>query len=170
MIRNMKQTDVEAVLDIYNDVILTSTAVYKYKVENLEQRIAWLKAKEQERFPVIVYEEDGQIVGFATYGSFRPYPAFKYAIEHSVYVHKNHHKKGIGSKLMKELIALANRDGYATMIAGIDASNLGSIRAHEKLGFTYSGTIKKTGYKFGNWLDLSFYQLELDGPTEPTED
>lgn len=170
MIRRVELQDAQAILAIYNDVILTSTAVYKYVEETLQERQAWLKMKEQQGYPVLVYEEADEVIGFATYGPFRPYPAFKYTIEHSVYVHKEHHQKGIGSKLMHELIALANKEGYATMIAGIDATNVGSIRAHEKLGFTYSGTIKKSGYKFGKWLDLAFYQLALQGPTHPTED
>ena len=169
-IRPVEEKDLTTILAIYNDVILTSTAVYKYQEETMAERKAWLMAKEEAGLPVIVYEEAGEVLGFATYGSFRPYPAFKYSIEHSVYVHKDHHSKGIGTKLMKELIKLANTAGFKMMIAGIDASNIGSIRAHEKLGFTYAGTIKKSGFKFGHWLDLAFYQLELDGPTEPTED
>jgi len=169
MIRRAELKDAQAILDIYNDVILTSTAVYKYVEETLQERQAWLTMKTQQGYPVLVYEEADTVIGFATYGPFRPFPAYKYSIEHSVYVHKEHHQKGVGSKLMHALIALANEEGYATMIAGIDASNAGSIRAHEKLGFTYSGTIKKSGYKFGRWLDLAFYQLELKGPAHPIE-
>lgn len=165
----MNEVDAAMILEIYNDVILTSTAVYKYEVESLEQRVAWLKEKEEAGFPVFVYEEAGEVVGFGTYGWFRPYPAYKYTIEHSVYVHKNHHQKGIGRKLMDKLIAQANAEGYAMMIAGIDASNLGSIRMHEKLGFIHSGTINKCAYKFGRWLNLAFYQLELEGPGKPVE-
>lgn len=170
MIRHATLQDAAHILEIYNDVILTSTAVYKYEPETLQERQQWLMTKEQQGYPVFVYEEHGKVIGFATYGPFRPFPAFKYTIENSVYVHKDHHQKGIGSQLMKVLIATANHEGYATMIAGIDATNNGSIQAHEKLGFTYAGTIKKSGYKFGRWLDLAFYQLALQGPNEPTED
>lgn len=170
MIRQAQLKDASDILEIYNDVILTSTAVYKYSIETLQEREQWLQLKEQQGFPVFVYEESGKVIGFATYGPFRPFPAYKYTIEHSVYVHKEHHQKGIGSKLMKRLISTANEKGYAIMIAGIDASNTGSIKAHEKLGFTYSGTIRKSGYKFGKWLDLAFYQLELDGPAQPIEE
>lgn len=169
MIRQAKLQDAQAILDIYNDAILTTTAVYKYEVETLQDRQQWLELKEQQGFPVFVYEEEGQVIGFATYGPFRPFPAYQYTIEHSVYIHKEHHQKGIGSQLMKRLIATANSEGYATMIGAIDASNIGSIRAHEKLGFTYVGTIQKSGFKFGKWLDMSFYQLLLDGPINPID-
>ncbi|MFP3394350.1 N-acetyltransferase family protein, partial [Brevibacillus sp. SIMBA_076] len=81
-------------------------------------------------------------------------------VEHSVYVHPGYRGKGIGNKLLKEIIRIAETRGMKTVIGGIDASNVTSIRAHEKVGFVHSGTIRKAGYKFGKWLDLSFYQLD----------
>lgn len=169
MIRHCEEKDLSEILDIYNDTIINSTAVYSYKPHTLEERKEWYRKKVESGFPVIVYEEENKVIGFATFGPFRTWPAYKYSIEHSVYVHKNCRKKGIGTRLLKEIIEMANMQNYATLIAGIDAANEKSIKIHEKLGFTYSGTIKKAGYKFGKWLDLSFYQLELNGPEKPTE-
>lgn len=169
MIREMKETDLGEVLEIYNDAILHTTAVYDYHAHSLEDRKAWYDQKVESRYPLFVFEEDGKVFGFATYGSFRAWPAYKYSIEHSVYVHKEARKKGIGTQLLKVLIERAEEEGYATLIAGIDSTNKGSIFIHEKLGFTYSGTIKKAGYKFEKWLDLAFYQLELAGPKSPVE-
>ncbi|KAB7671879.1 GNAT family N-acetyltransferase [Bacillus sp. B1-b2] len=170
MIREMSLSDLPVVLDIYNDAILNTTAVYHYKPHTLDQRMDWYQEKVEKGFPILVFEEDEKVLGFATYGPFRPWPAYKYSVEHSVYVHSDARKKGIGTLLLKEIIKRANKEGYATMIGGIDSSNKGSIFVHEKLGFTYSGTIKKCGYKFGKWLDLDFYQLELEGPDNPLED
>ncbi|WP_212936950.1 GNAT family N-acetyltransferase, partial [Bacillus hominis] len=82
---------------------------------------------------------------------------------------KEYRKNGIGSSLMEELITIAKEREYMTLIAGIDAENEKSIAMHENFGFVHSGTIKKAGYKFNKWLDLSFYQLELNGPENPTE-
>lgn len=163
MIRQMTAKDIKGVLEIYNDAIINTTAVYIYKPQTLEERISWFQAKNEGNYPVFIFEEDGQVAGFATYGPFRSYPAYKYTIEHSVYVHKDHYKKGIATKLMAVLIEEAAKAGYVTMVAGIDSGNGGSIKMHEKLGFSYSGTIKKAGYKFGQWLDLAYYQLELNG-------
>ncbi|HEO8419392.1 GNAT family N-acetyltransferase [Niallia sp. FSL W8-0635] len=169
MIREMKETDLGEVLEIYNDAILHTTAVYDYRAHSLEDRKVWFNQKTEGGYPLFVFEEDGKVLGFATYGPFRAWPAYKYSIEHSVYVHKEARKKGIGTKLLKVLIERAEEESYATLIAGIDSTNQGSIFIHEKLGFTYSGTIKKAGYKFEKWLDLAFYQLELKGPESPKE-
>ena len=169
MIRSMQMEDLETVNEIYNDAILYTTALYKYSPETIEQRIEWFLAKEKNNDPIFVLEENGEVVGFATYSQFRPYPAYKYTVEHSVYVHKDHYRKGIGSKLMKHLITEAEKREVKTMIACIDASNEGSILSHQKLGFYYTGKIQNAGYKFGRWLDIVFYQLDLKGPEQPTE-
>ncbi len=164
MIREATTKDVQAMLDIFNANILHSTAIYMYEPQSLEQRQEWFESKQARSEPIFVYEERGDVVGYATYGAFRPYPANLYTVEHSVYVHEDYHRKGIGEKLMHKLIEHATNRGIKTMVGSIDATNIPSIRAHEKLGFTYSGTIKNAGYKFGNWLDLAFYQLDLPGP------
>jgi phosphinothricin acetyltransferase len=108
-------------------------------------------------------------MGFASYGSFRAYPANKYTLEHSVYVANAHRGKGIASLLMQRLIELAQEQNYHTLIGSIDASNQPSIALHEKLGFTHAGTIRHAGFKFGDWLDLAFYQLLLPTPFQPID-
>ena len=164
MIRFMEEQDVPEVLDIYNDIILSSKAVYRYEIQSLEEKIQWFKEQQALGNPLLVFEENGIIAGFATYSQFRPYPGYQYTMEHSVYVHKEHYQKGIATKLMHKLIAFAQENGVKTLVAGIDGENIGSIKAHEKLGFEYAGTIKNAGYKFEQWLDLVFYQLHLVGP------
>ncbi|WP_042479171.1 GNAT family N-acetyltransferase [Bacillus ndiopicus] len=164
MIRRALKEDVAGMLEIFNDNILTSTAVYLYEPQTLEQRIAWFEAKQVANEPIFVYEEEGQIAGYATYGPYRAYPGYAYTVEHSVYVHKEHQRKGIATKLMRALIEEANVQGMKTMVASIDAENKASIISHEKLGFEYCGTIRNAGYKFERWLDVSFYQLNLTGP------
>jgi Sortase and related acyltransferases len=86
-----------------------------------------------------------------------------------VYVDSNYRNHGIGTELMREIIRIADQRNFATMVAGIDAFNEKSIKMHEKLGFEYSGAIKKAGFKFGKWLDLVFYQLNLQGPIHPID-
>lgn len=170
MIRLAEQIDLQGILDIYNDAIIHTTAIYSYKPHTLDMRQAWFQQKLEDGYPVFVYEWDGQVAGFATYGPFRPWPAFKYSIEHSIYVGKHFRKKGIATSLMKHLINDATEKEYKTMIGGIDADNLQSIAMHEKFGFVHAGTIQKAGYKFGRWLNLAFYQLELEGPRKPVEE
>ena len=112
----------------------------------------------------------GQLCGFATWGCFRARPAYKFSIEHSVYVHRNWRRQGVARLLMHELIARATAAGFHAMIGGIDAATRGSIALHEHLGFTHAGTIREAAWKFGRWLDLAFYQLMLAGPDMPDED
>ncbi|WP_309119493.1 N-acetyltransferase family protein [Paenibacillus sp.] len=167
MIRQADARDIPAILDIYNDAILHTTAVYDYEPHPLERRKQWYDAKVEEGYPVLVYESDGRVAGFASFGPFRAWAAYRYTIEHSIYVHRDFRKQGIGQALLERLIDIANEREYAVMVGGIDASNENSIRLHEKLGFRHSGTIAKAGYKFGRWLDLAFYQRELNGPKQP---
>jgi phosphinothricin acetyltransferase len=160
----------EAILAIFNDAIVHSTALYDYKPRTIEMMRHWFDAKSKGRFPVIGIENDaGDLMGFASYGTFRAWPAYKYSVEHSVYVDARFRGQGIGKRLLKELITTAEQEDYHILIGAIDASNAVSIRLHEALGFTYCGTIRQAGFKFGRWLDLVFYQLILSTPSEPTD-
>ena len=159
----------EPILEILNEVILTSTALYDYQPRSLESMVNWFKLRESGHFPVIGVTENSQFMGFASYGSFRPWPAYKYTVEHSVYVHKDHRGKGLGLALMSELIAIATQQELHTMVGGIDVSNQGSIAFHERLGFVSAGVIKQAAFKFGRWLDLGFYQLVLATPQNPVD-
>lgn len=169
MIREATKKDLKYILDIYNDAILNTTAIYDYNPHTLDDRKLWYQDKKNTGYPLLVFEADNKAVAFATFGPFRAWPAYKYSIEHSVYVNKDYRQSGIGEKLINELIRIANEMGYAIIVAGIDADNNKSIKLHEKLGFKSCGTITKAGYKFGKWLDLTFYELELIGPTNPIE-
>jgi L-amino acid N-acyltransferase YncA len=160
----------DAILDILNEQIRTSTAVYEYVPRSPASMVAWFEAKETKNYPVIgVEDEAGALMGFATYGVFRERPAYKYTVEHSVYIHKDHRGKGLGRILMERLIDAARAQDLHVMVGGIDATNSISIAMHEKLGFVHAGTIRESGYKFGGWLDLAFYQLTLQTPKQPVD-
>lgn len=158
------------ILSILNEVIENSTAIYDYKARLPESMVGWFKSKEAGHYPVIGFEsEDGEPLGFASYGMFRGWPAYKYTVEHSVYVHHAHRGRGLGSRLLQEIVALAQEQGVHVLVGGIDASNQSSIALHTKLGFAHAGTIKQAGFKFGRWLDLAFYQRILETPKEPVD-
>jgi len=160
----------DAILVIFNEAIVTSTALYDYRPRAPESMVGWFKAKEAGHFPVIGCVDDaGQLLGFASYGTFRAWPAYKYSVEHSVYVHKDHRGRGIGVALMERLLAEAEAREVHVVIGGIDAANATSIALHEKLGFTHAGTIRQAGFKFGRWLDLAFYQKVLATPLAPVD-
>ena len=161
-IRPYQTKDTQAILDIINHNILYSTALYDYAVRSYEQQKNLLEEKISKNFPVIVAELDGQVAGFGMYSEFRFREAYKFTVEHSVYVNQNFHGKGIGKALLQELIALAKKQKLHTMIAVIDAENQGSVAFHEQFGFKTVGIIKESGYKFNRWLDSVFMQLILE--------
>jgi len=159
-----------AILELFNEAILTSTALYDYKPRPQSSMQAWFAVKENGNFPVVGLEdENGVLAAVASFGTFRAWPAYKYSVEHSVYVHKDHRGQGLGLQVMRALIDAARLRGVHAMIGGIDAQNAVSIALHERLGFRHAGTLPQVGFKFGRWLDLAFYQLLLDTPLAPVD-
>lgn len=167
IIRQASIKDAGDILDIYNDAILNTTAVYSYEPHTLEMRLEWLEDKSRNNIPVFVCETDKKVTGFATYGPFRAWAAYQYTVEHSVYVHKAYRQQGIARALLSHLIETIKQKPVHTIIAGIDADNIASISLHQKLGFAEIGTFKQVGYKFNKWLDLKFMQLILDNNFRP---
>ncbi|QBN17992.1 GNAT family N-acetyltransferase [Flavobacterium nackdongense] len=160
-IRPYKTDDTQAILDIINHNILHSTALYDYKIRNYEQQKTILEEKINKNFPVIVAEYNGLVTGFGMYSEFRFREAYKFTVEHSVYVNEDFHGQGIGKLLLQELISLAKNQKLHTMIAVIDSENQASVEFHENFGFKTVGIIKESGYKFDRWLDSVFMQLIL---------
>ena len=100
---------------------------------------------------------------------FRERPAYRYTVEHSVYVERDCRGRGVGRKLLDAIIERARSQDYHVLIGGIDADNAISIDLHKKFGFTFCGEIREAGFKFGRWLHLVFYQLILDTPARPVD-
>ncbi len=111
-----------------------------------------------------VVDENGTLMGFGSYGPFRPHAAYQYSVEHSIYVDARFRGRGLGKELLRRLIDRAKQQGYHMMIGVIDAENTGSIALHAKAGFEPCGHVRHAGYKFGRWLDLALYQLVLPVP------
>jgi phosphinothricin acetyltransferase len=157
-----------AILEFFNEAILTSAVPYGRKPRGPKSMARWFDSKTKGGFPIIGLEdEQGKLLAFGSYGAFRAWPAYKYSVEHSVYVHTNYRGKGLGKVVMQELIAAARTKNVHCMIGGFDATNAGSVALHKGLGFVDLGTIKQVAFKSGKWLDLSFYQLLLTLPSEP---
>jgi L-amino acid N-acyltransferase YncA len=159
-----------AIRSILNEAIANSTAIYDYLPRPLSAMAAWFEAKRSGGYPVVGLESAvGELLGFASYGPFRGWAAYKYTAEHSVYVHHAHRGRGLGERLLRELIRRAREQQLHVLVGGLDASNAASIALHRKLGFAEAGIIRQAGFKFGRWLDLSFYQLVLDTPRSPID-
>ena len=159
-----------AILEILNDAIVNSTALYDYVPRSLDSMKTWFSVKRENGFPVIgVVDESGKLLGFASWGTFRAFPAYKYTVEHSVYIHHEHRGYGLSKILMQTLIEKAQQQQLHVMVGCIDADNTASIQLHQKLGFSHSGTIQQAGFKFWRWLDAAFYQLTLTTPLHPQD-
>jgi L-amino acid N-acyltransferase len=170
LVSGARQRHSSAILAIFNEAIANSTALYDYQLRTEADMEAWFDGKQRKNYPVICAENDsGELMGFASYGQFRERPAYKYTVEHSVYVDARFRGLGVGRTLLEATIEAAEGQGYHVLVGGIDASNAISIKLHESLGFTSCGIVRQAGFKFGRWLDLAFYQLILETPAAPVD-
>lgn len=160
-IREATAQDLQQILDIYNDAIIHTTAVYSEIPQTLAMRIDWFKGRKDSNFPVIVTELNGVVVGFGSYGDFRSWPCYRFTAEHSVYIHNAYRGLGISKMLIKELLLHAKNAGLHALIAGIDSENIVSLNLHYAFGFVKVAHFKEVGFKFNRWLDLIFLELLL---------
>jgi L-amino acid N-acyltransferase YncA len=161
-VRDAAEDDLAALVAIYNDVIATSTATYTTTLVTLEDRRQWWRARVAAGYPVLVAVDESGVSGFATFGDFRPWPGYRFTVEHTVHVRSDRRGGGVGTRLLEALFPRAAALGKHMMIAGVDAANVASIRFHERLGFERAGCLREVGHKFDRWLDLVFLQRRID--------
>lgn len=162
MIRKAEQRDIPALMEIYNDAILHTTATFDTEIKDEKDRQAWF-FEHTGRYRILVYEEAGAVVGYASLSRYRDRKAFDPAVEISIYIHKGYRGRGIGRRLMeKTLDYAADRADIETVISLITSENETSIHLHESFGFSYCGQIRNAGIKFGRKLSLNAYQIVYD--------
>jgi len=178
-IRDAASGDAEGIMTIYNDAVANTTAIWNETEVDAANRAAWIKDHERAGYPVLVAVDNdvdndtpgakghGAVLGYATFGDWRAFDGYRHTVEHSVYIRRDARGRGIGTALMLELMARARALGKHVMVAGVEAGNTGSLRLHEKLGFTRTGLLPQVGTKFGRWLDLAFLQIQLDARPNP---
>jgi L-amino acid N-acyltransferase YncA len=151
----------QQIMEIFNEVISSSTALYEYQPRSMDTMKSWFETKSAGNFPIIGLIDQSNVLGFASYGTFRPQPAYQFTVEHSLYIHSDHRGFGYGKLLLEEIIKRARESQMRSTIGVIDAQNLVSIRLHEQLGFKQVGMIPEAGFKFDRWLDAAIFQLKL---------
>lgn len=161
IIRDATEADLPAILEIYNDAVANTTAIWNDTQVDLANRRTWFEARGARNFPVLVADLDGEVAGYVSYGDWRAFDGFRHTVEHSVYVHPDHRGVGLGRDMMRALIRVAGERDVHVMIACVEAGNAASIRLHESLGFRNVGTFSEVGTKFGRWLDLTCLELKL---------
>ena len=160
-IRDATEDDLSAMLAIYNDVVATSTAIYRDDPMPVLEYQAWWRARTGQGYPVLFAADGAAVLGIASFGDFRAWPGYRFTVEHSVHVRAAERGRGIGSQLLHALIHEAEQRGKHVMIAGVDADNAASLRFHARLGFERVAHFREVGFKFGRWLDLVFLQRTL---------
>lgn len=160
LVRPALVTDLAAINAIYNHYVLQSTATYQTDPSTADGRAAWFAAHGAVH-PVIVAEIAGQVVGWGSLSPYHARAAFARTVENSLYIAHDFQRRGIGRRLLTELIARAREHGHHTMVAAISADQEPSLALHRAFGFSESGRLREVGYKFGRWLDLAYLQLPL---------
>lgn len=160
LVREAVAADATAVNAIYNHYVLTSTCTYQTEPSGLEETRAQM-ASHGPSHPMIVAEQAGEVVGWASLSPFHGREAYSRTVENSVYVHHAHQRQGIGSALLARLISLGSAAGHRVIVARIDAASADSIALHAKHGFERAGELRQVGYKFGRWLDVILMQRLL---------
>jgi L-amino acid N-acyltransferase len=159
-IREAEVEDLPEMLAIYNYAIKNWTATFDLEEQTLDQRRIWFNLHGDE-YPLIVAEVDGTVAGYCSLSPFKDKKAYEKTVEISIYLSEAYHGFGIGKKLIEEIISRAEQLNYHTIIAVITGGNKASVKLHEKFGFEFAGCLKEVGYKFGEWLDVCYYQLRL---------
>ena len=161
ILRDATEADLPGILAIYNDAVVNSTAIWNDTLVDLANRQAWLADRRRKHYPVLVAAREGEVLGYASFGDFRPFDGFRVCVEHSVYVAEAARGKGIGARLVESLFAPARALDKKVMIGAITGGNQASVRLHERLGFVETGYMPGIGTKFGRRLDLVLMQKEL---------
>jgi phosphinothricin acetyltransferase len=160
-IRPAADADLPAILAIYNDAVLTTTATYDTQPESPDARAAWLRERRAQHMPVLVADIRGEVVGFAALAPHSAKPGYARTLANSVYVAPGARGEGVGTALLAALVRRAREIGAHVILASIDAENLASIALHRNAGFRKVAHLHEVGWKFGRWLDVVTMQLIL---------
>ena len=161
VIRPAARTDLPAILAIYNDAVVNSTAIWNWSPVDLANREAWFEARAAQGYPILVADLGTGAVAYASFGDWRPFDGYRHTVEHSVYVAGEARGIGLGLTLLDGLVEEARRLGKHVMLGGIDATNAASLALHRKAGFIETARMPQVGRKFDRWLDLVFMQRML---------
>jgi L-amino acid N-acyltransferase YncA len=165
--------DLEAITAIYADAVLNGTSSYELEPPDLAEMTKRFEALQKGGFPYLVaVNGEGNVLGYAYAGAFRPRRAYRFAVEDSIYVAPEAKGRGVGRLLLSRLIEECRALGFRQILAVIGDARPDnpSVLLHQKLGFVHSGLLRGTGYKHGRWLDTGFMQFEMNGGTSVPPD
>ncbi len=161
-IRAMEARDLETVRVILNHYIETTTATFRTATETEEERRAWF-ASHDARFPAIVAEAEGVVIGWASLSPWKPPGGYRHTVELSVYLREDARGRGLGRRLLAELLERGRAAGHHAVLGGVCTEQTASVKLHEAMGFEKVGQLREVGFKFGRWLDVAYYEQRLGG-------
>ena len=167
IVRPSTEADAPAMLAIYTRSVQqgqNGLAFEPLQADDIKRR---RKNMQKHRLPHFVADLDGTVIGYAYAVPFRKRPAYRYCVKHSIYVHQDHLRAGVGRKLLPALIEACAAEGFRQMIAYVDAANGPSLKLHESCGFRRVACLEGIGFKFGRWYDSVMLQRAL-GPGSST--
>jgi L-amino acid N-acyltransferase len=160
-IRAAQDSDIPAIVEIYNHAVLHTTATADYEPTTVEVRLAWLHQRQAAGYAVLVAEREGKIVGWAALNPMHPKPGYRFSAENSIYIAAECQRQGIGRQLLAHLLECAEKQGLHSVLASIDSTNTASIALHQKFGFVEVARIPEVIFKFDRWLDVVYLQKRL---------
>ncbi len=160
IIRVVREEDSHRICEIYNHYVQNTCITFEEDTvsqEEMKKRIATITSS----YPFLVYESDGDLVGYAYANKWKERSAYRFSAEVTIYVDKDHLGEGIGNKLLDELLGSVKSSNIHVLIAGIALPNEKSIRLHEKYGFKKTAHFTEVGYKQNKWIDVGYWELIL---------
>jgi phosphinothricin acetyltransferase len=160
-LRAAQVSDAEGIAVIYNYEVETSTATFDLVPRSIEAQREWITARSGAFSALVADDSAAGVIGFAALSTYRDRAGYRTTVENSVYVHRDHQRRGVGGLLLGALLEVARDSGFHTVIARIDSQSSGSLALHESLGFVTVGVERQIGRKFGRWLDSVIMQKML---------
>ncbi len=171
IIRTARDSDLPSIHAIYRHYVLTSLATFEFEPPSIGEMAVRREGVLAAGMPYIVAERDGEVVGYAHAGPYRPRPAYRRTVEDSLYVRADCARQGVGRALLGGLLEACEACRMRQMIAVIgDRDNAGSTGLHERMGFQRAGLLRGVGFKFDRWVDVVLMQRQLGrGEEAPPE-
>jgi phosphinothricin acetyltransferase len=161
-LRAAQLEDAEPIAAIYNYEVENTTATFDLVPRTIEAQREWLAARSGAFSAIVAYESGAGVIGFAALSTYRDRAGYRTTVENSVYVHRDHQRRGVGRLLLTALLDVARDSGFHTVVARIDSQSAGSLALHRSLGFVEVGVERQIGRKFGRWLDSVIMQKMLN--------
>jgi phosphinothricin acetyltransferase len=160
-LRPAAEADQQAILDIYNDAVLHTTATFDLEPRTWEEHQRWWE-EHRPPYQVVIAAVEDTVAGWGTLSPFHTRPGYRFTAEDSIYIHKDFRGRGIGAALLHLLIEKARQSGFHSIVALMTGENTVSAHLHERFGFRHVGTFPEVGFKFDRWLDVVHMQKVIE--------